>query len=242
MNVCLSGDKCTAATKGEPETRLHRRPPGQSGDLRSSTGPGQRGNQSHKQQRYEKLVTARMEWTLAPWQPLLLHTGFNPVWDETLNFVIHTPDLALVRFVVEDYDKASRNDFIGQFTLPFTCIQPGGGFIYSIYFRTTACVWPQTLFCASGYRHIHLLSKDGTAIPPSSLFVKISISDLTWKGPVLRTWTSPTSVLNRPVYTCPPPVGCHIHRFLPTTTWKQEIDLNMYVWRCLVQFYRIKTC
>uniref|UniRef100_UPI003AABCAAB 1-phosphatidylinositol 4,5-bisphosphate phosphodiesterase delta-4 n=1 Tax=Centroberyx gerrardi TaxID=166262 RepID=UPI003AABCAAB len=82
------------------------------------------------------------------------NNGFNPVWNDTLNFVIHAPDLALVRFVVEDYDKASRNDFIGQFTLPFTCIQ-------------------------AGYRHIHLLSKDGMAIPPSSLFVNISISELT---------------------------------------------------------------
>lgn len=51
--------------------------------------------------------------------------GFNPVWNESFSFVIHTPELALVRFVVEDYDKASRNDFIGQFTLPFTCIQAG---------------------------------------------------------------------------------------------------------------------
>ncbi|XP_073329643.1 1-phosphatidylinositol 4,5-bisphosphate phosphodiesterase delta-4 [Pagrus major] len=82
------------------------------------------------------------------------NNGFNPVWNETLNFIIHAPELDLVRFVVEDYDKASRNDFIGQFTLPFTCIQPG-------------------------YRHIHLLSRDGTAIPPSSLFVNISISELT---------------------------------------------------------------
>lgn len=55
----------------------------------------------------------------------LLSAGFNPVWNETLNFVVHTPELALVRFVVEDYDKASRNDFIGQFTIPFTCIQTG---------------------------------------------------------------------------------------------------------------------
>ncbi|KAM6934380.1 1-phosphatidylinositol 4,5-bisphosphate phosphodiesterase delta-4 [Xenentodon cancila] len=82
------------------------------------------------------------------------NNGFNPVWNETLHFVIHTPELALVRFVVEDYDKASRNDFIGQFTLPFMCIQ-------------------------TGYRHIHLLSKDGTAIPPSSLFVNVSITELT---------------------------------------------------------------
>ncbi|XP_034429464.1 1-phosphatidylinositol 4,5-bisphosphate phosphodiesterase delta-4-like [Hippoglossus hippoglossus] len=82
------------------------------------------------------------------------NNGFNPLWNETLNFIIHAPELALVRFVVEDYDKASRNDFIGQFTLPFTCIQ-------------------------AGFRHIHLLSRDGTAIPPSSLFVNISISELT---------------------------------------------------------------
>ncbi|XP_057707966.1 1-phosphatidylinositol 4,5-bisphosphate phosphodiesterase delta-4 isoform X2 [Corythoichthys intestinalis] len=82
------------------------------------------------------------------------NNGFNPVWNQTLNFVIHTPDLAMIRFVVEDYDKTSRNDFIGQYTIPFTCIQ-------------------------SGYRHIHLLSKDGTTIPPASLFVNISISKLT---------------------------------------------------------------
>ncbi|XP_020488832.2 1-phosphatidylinositol 4,5-bisphosphate phosphodiesterase delta-4 [Labrus bergylta] len=82
------------------------------------------------------------------------NNGFNPVWNETLNFVIRSPELALVRFEVEDHDKASRNDFIGQFTLPFTCIQ-------------------------AGYRHINLLSRDGTAIPPASVFINISISELT---------------------------------------------------------------
>uniref|UniRef100_A0A8C7SL47 Phosphoinositide phospholipase C n=1 Tax=Oncorhynchus mykiss TaxID=8022 RepID=A0A8C7SL47_ONCMY len=53
------------------------------------------------------------------------NNGFNPLWNETLNFIVHVPELALVRFVVEDYDKSSRNDFMGQFTVPFTCIQPG---------------------------------------------------------------------------------------------------------------------
>ncbi|KFP31921.1 1-phosphatidylinositol 4,5-bisphosphate phosphodiesterase delta-4, partial [Colius striatus] len=76
------------------------------------------------------------------------NNGFNPRWDETLQFQLHVPELALVRFVVEDYDKTSRNDFVGQFTLAFANIKPG-------------------------YRHIHLLSKDGTGIPPSSLFVHI---------------------------------------------------------------------
>uniref|UniRef100_A0A673HLN2 Phosphoinositide phospholipase C n=1 Tax=Sinocyclocheilus rhinocerous TaxID=307959 RepID=A0A673HLN2_9TELE len=81
------------------------------------------------------------------------NNGFNPHWNETLQFTIHTPELALVRFVVEDYDKASRNDFIGQYTIPFTNIQPG-------------------------YRHVHLLSKDGTSIHPSSIYVHIKITEL----------------------------------------------------------------
>ncbi|NWI86672.1 PLCD4 phosphodiesterase, partial [Pitta sordida] len=80
------------------------------------------------------------------------NNGFNPYWDETLQFQLHVPELALVRFVVEDYDKTSRNDFVGQFTLAFANIKPG-------------------------YRHIHLLSKDGTSIPPSSLFVHIRITE-----------------------------------------------------------------
>ncbi|KAM6986783.1 1-phosphatidylinositol 4,5-bisphosphate phosphodiesterase delta-4-like [Aplochiton taeniatus] len=83
----------------------------------------------------------------------IVNNGFNPLWNETLNFIVHVPELALVRFVVEDYDKASRNDFVGQFTIPFPCIQ-------------------------QGYRHIQLLSKDGSAISPSSLFVNIKISGL----------------------------------------------------------------
>ncbi|NXP58463.1 PLCD4 phosphodiesterase, partial [Chloropsis cyanopogon] len=81
-----------------------------------------------------------------------LFPGFNPRWDETLQFQLHVPELALIRFVVEDYDKTSRNDFVGQFTLAFANIKPG-------------------------YRHIHLLSKDGTSIPPSSLFVHICITE-----------------------------------------------------------------
>uniref|UniRef100_A0A665T9F0 Phosphoinositide phospholipase C n=1 Tax=Echeneis naucrates TaxID=173247 RepID=A0A665T9F0_ECHNA len=81
------------------------------------------------------------------------NNGFNPVWYDTLRFTIHAPGLAVVRFVVEDYDKTSKNDFVGQYTLPFSCMQ-------------------------QGYRHIHLLSRDGTVIPPSSLFVHIRIAGL----------------------------------------------------------------
>ncbi|XP_029460968.1 1-phosphatidylinositol 4,5-bisphosphate phosphodiesterase delta-4 [Rhinatrema bivittatum] len=80
------------------------------------------------------------------------NNGFNPVWYETLTFRIHVPELALVRFVVEDYDKTSRNDFIGQHTLPFPSIK-------------------------AGYRHVHLLSRDGNSIPPASLLVHVRITE-----------------------------------------------------------------
>lgn len=66
----------------------------------------------------------------------LIFTGFNPFWNETLQFVVHTPELAIVRYVVEDYDKTSKNDFIGQYTLPFSCIQPGETFVRIIPFKT----------------------------------------------------------------------------------------------------------
>uniref|UniRef100_K7F2W5 Phosphoinositide phospholipase C n=1 Tax=Pelodiscus sinensis TaxID=13735 RepID=K7F2W5_PELSI len=74
--------------------------------------------------------------------------GFNPRWEETLSFQLQVPELALVRFVVEDYDTTSCNDFVGQFTLPFSCLR-------------------------EGYRHVHLLSRDGASLAPATLFVHV---------------------------------------------------------------------
>ena len=52
--------------------------------------------------------------------------GYNPVFDETFEFHINLPDLALVRFVVQD-DDFIGDGFIGQYTIPLNCIQPGNG-------------------------------------------------------------------------------------------------------------------
>ncbi|XP_053309606.1 1-phosphatidylinositol 4,5-bisphosphate phosphodiesterase delta-3 [Spea bombifrons] len=82
----------------------------------------------------------------------ILNNGFNPLWDERLRLEVLVPELALVRFVVEDYDKTSSNDFVGQYTLPFQSIK-------------------------QGYRHVHLLSKDGASLTPATLFVHIKIED-----------------------------------------------------------------
>lgn len=47
------------------------------------------------------------------------------MWNERFQFDIHVPELAMVRFVVEDYDSTSQNDLIGQYCLPLTSVQNG---------------------------------------------------------------------------------------------------------------------
>ncbi|XP_035985711.1 1-phosphatidylinositol 4,5-bisphosphate phosphodiesterase delta-3-A isoform X2 [Fundulus heteroclitus] len=79
------------------------------------------------------------------------NNGFNPRWDCTFNFTVHVPDLALVRFVVEDHDYTSSNDFLGQFTLPFTSLR-------------------------TGYRHVRLLKSDGSSLSPASLFIHVKVT------------------------------------------------------------------
>lgn len=51
--------------------------------------------------------------------------GFNPWWDTEFEFEVLVPELALVRFLVEDYDASSKNDFIGQSTIPFCSLKQG---------------------------------------------------------------------------------------------------------------------
>uniref|UniRef100_A0A672NT18 Phosphoinositide phospholipase C n=1 Tax=Sinocyclocheilus grahami TaxID=75366 RepID=A0A672NT18_SINGR len=78
------------------------------------------------------------------------NNGFNPRWDCTVSFQLQVPELALVRFMVEDHDYKSKNDFIGQFTLPFTSLR-------------------------TGYRHVHLLKADGSSLSPATLFIHVKV-------------------------------------------------------------------
>uniref|UniRef100_A0A673IEQ0 Phosphoinositide phospholipase C n=1 Tax=Sinocyclocheilus rhinocerous TaxID=307959 RepID=A0A673IEQ0_9TELE len=80
------------------------------------------------------------------------NNGFNPTWNTDFQFTVHVPELALVRFVVEDYDAASHNDLVGLYTMPFTSMQ-------------------------NGYRHVPLLTKRGSLIPSAGLFVHIMALD-----------------------------------------------------------------
>ncbi|XP_057160812.1 1-phosphatidylinositol 4,5-bisphosphate phosphodiesterase delta-4 isoform X1 [Ursus arctos] len=107
------------------------------------------------------------------------NNGFNPYWGQTLSFRVLVPELALLRFVVKDYNWKSRNDFIGQYTVPWTCMQQGGPVLQPLANTTralAALLMPSS--CPSpGYRHIHLLSKDGISLHPASIFVNISIRE-----------------------------------------------------------------
>uniref|UniRef100_A0A672SPY2 Phosphoinositide phospholipase C n=1 Tax=Sinocyclocheilus grahami TaxID=75366 RepID=A0A672SPY2_SINGR len=80
------------------------------------------------------------------------NNGFNPMWNENFQFNVRVPDLALVRFLIEDYDSSSNNEFIGQYTLPFNCLK-------------------------NGYHHVPLLTKKGDHLSSAGLFVHIMVVD-----------------------------------------------------------------
>ncbi|KAM3866434.1 1-phosphatidylinositol 4,5-bisphosphate phosphodiesterase delta-1-like [Diretmus argenteus] len=80
------------------------------------------------------------------------NNGFNPTWNVNFQFDVYVPELALVRFVVEDYDSTSDNEFVAQYTLPFNSLQ-------------------------MGYRHVPLLNKNGDLLPSAGLFVHIMVLD-----------------------------------------------------------------
>ena len=118
-------------------------------------------------------------------------SGFNPRWDCTFNFTVHVPDLALVRFMVEDHDFTSSNDFLGQYTLPFNSLRTGVfrdstfWIIWELFkdsleisntIRITICS-PKLLFLNSaGFRHVRLLKLDGSSLSPASLFIHVTVS------------------------------------------------------------------
>lgn len=70
------------------------------------------------------------------------------------------PELALLRFVVLDDDYIG-DDFIGQYTVPFECLQPG-------------------------YRSVPLLGMAGDLLPHSSLFVHVAITNRRGGGKAQR--------------------------------------------------------
>lgn len=51
--------------------------------------------------------------------------GLNPVWNESFVFEINNPDLAFLRFVVNDEDVFSDEKFLAQACFPVRCLRQG---------------------------------------------------------------------------------------------------------------------
>ncbi|XP_026155636.1 inactive phospholipase C-like protein 2 isoform X2 [Mastacembelus armatus] len=77
--------------------------------------------------------------------------GDNPIFDESFEFQIILPELAMVRFVVLD-DDFIGDEFIGQYTIPLECLQPG-------------------------YRHVPLQFLTGEDVPHAKLFVHVALTN-----------------------------------------------------------------
>ncbi|XP_039977662.1 inactive phospholipase C-like protein 2 isoform X2 [Xiphias gladius] len=77
--------------------------------------------------------------------------GDNPIFDESFEFQINLPELAMVRFVVLD-DDFIGDEFIGQYTISLECLQPG-------------------------YRHVPLQSLTGEELPHAKLFVHVALTN-----------------------------------------------------------------
>uniref|UniRef100_A0A3B4GDG5 Phosphoinositide phospholipase C n=1 Tax=Pundamilia nyererei TaxID=303518 RepID=A0A3B4GDG5_9CICH len=84
----------------------------------------------------------------------------DPLFDETFEFQVNMPELALLRFVVLDDDYIG-DDFIGQYSVAFECLQPG-------------------------YRNVPLLGLAGDPLPHTSLFVHVAITNRRGGGKAQR--------------------------------------------------------
>ncbi|XP_066543926.1 inactive phospholipase C-like protein 1 [Amia ocellicauda] len=73
-----------------------------------------------------------------------------PLIDETFEFQVNLPELALLRFLVLD-DEHIGDDFIGQYSVAVECLQPG-------------------------YRCVPLLSAAGEPLPHAALLVHVALS------------------------------------------------------------------
>ncbi|KAI6235589.1 Phosphoinositide phospholipase C [Aphelenchoides besseyi] len=97
--------------------------------------------------------------------------SFNPTFDESFQFEVCIPEIALVRFLILD-DEWIGDDFIGQYTTPFECLQ-------------------------SGYRHIPLLNNEGEPLENSTLFVHVAVTNRRGGGKPKKRGMSVKRKMNR---------------------------------------------
>ncbi|GAV08363.1 hypothetical protein RvY_18071 [Ramazzottius varieornatus] len=77
------------------------------------------------------------------------NNGFNPYWNEKMDFRVNYPEMAVLRMKVKDQDNTSHNPTIGQYSIPFSCIQ-------------------------EGFRHVQLLDREDQPLELASIFLEIT--------------------------------------------------------------------
>ncbi|XP_058502174.1 1-phosphatidylinositol 4,5-bisphosphate phosphodiesterase zeta-1-like [Solea solea] len=78
--------------------------------------------------------------------PTVSSNSLTPHWNTNMDFSLSVPQLCLIRFCVRHQTGPLTNEFVGQYTLPFTSLK-------------------------KGYRWVPLRSQDGCSLDPASLFV-----------------------------------------------------------------------
>lgn len=56
---------------------------------------------------------------------VVAQNALTPVWNEATDFDIVNPDLAMIRFCVQDEDVFGDPNFLGHATIPVSCLKPG---------------------------------------------------------------------------------------------------------------------
>ncbi|XP_059489127.1 1-phosphatidylinositol 4,5-bisphosphate phosphodiesterase delta-4-like isoform X2 [Neocloeon triangulifer] len=100
---------------------------------------------------YVKVKIVGMEIDQREFKTKDIHdNGLNPVWDETFEFPVYYPDLAMLYLSVKDENSTGANELIGAYTLPFTSLQ-------------------------HGFSHCPLLGEVRQKLSPATLFLHVSV-------------------------------------------------------------------
>ncbi|CAB3361523.1 Hypothetical predicted protein [Cloeon dipterum] len=78
--------------------------------------------------------------------------GLNPVWNETFEFPVFYPDLAMLNLAVKDNSNTGVNELLGAYAVPFTSLR-------------------------EGYCHCPLLNEQRQPLSPATLFMHVSITE-----------------------------------------------------------------
>ncbi|KAM4691294.1 inactive phospholipase C-like protein 2 [Rhinophrynus dorsalis] len=139
--------------------------------------------------------------------------GDNPIFDESFEFHINLPELAILRFVVLDDDYIG-DEFIAQYTIPFECLQ-------------------------TGFRHVPLQSLTGEFLQNTTLFVHIAITNRRGGGKAQRKGLSVRKGKKVREYTSTKTTGIKaIDEVFRTATQslREATDLRENVQNALVSF------